>query len=59
MDIDELMQRLFEPRDDVTYPAARKLFEKFSTPKEMVEADNDEIEVLIRDVGFTGSKQEE
>jgi endonuclease III len=39
-------------RDDVTYPAARKLFERFSTPEEMAEADNDEIEALIRDVGF-------
>jgi endonuclease-3 len=36
----------------VTYPAARKLFERFSTPKELVEADIGEIEVLIRDVGF-------
>jgi endonuclease-3 len=39
-------------RDDVTYPAARKLFEKFSTPEELVEADVDEIEALIKDVGF-------
>jgi endonuclease-3 len=39
-------------RDDVTYPAARKLFEKFSTPKEMVEADVGEIEALIGNVGF-------
>ncbi|MDI9393955.1 MAG: endonuclease III [Euryarchaeota archaeon] len=77
MDIDELMQRLFElypdgctvdirepffalistvmshrTRDDVTYPAAEKLFERFSTPEEMVEADVEEIEALIRDVGF-------
>ncbi|MDY9925568.1 endonuclease III [Methanosarcina sp.] len=77
MDIDELMQRLFElypdgctvdvrepffalistvmshrTRDDVTYPAAKRLFEKFSTPEEMVEADVQEIEALIRDVGF-------
>ena len=39
-------------RDDVTYPAARKLFERFSTPEEMAEADTCEIEALIRDVGF-------
>ncbi|MCQ1536448.1 endonuclease III [Methanosarcina sp. KYL-1] len=39
-------------RDDVTYPAARKLFEKFSTPEEMLEADVEEIEALIKDVGF-------
>ncbi len=39
-------------RDEVTYPAAVKLFEKFSTPEEMAEADMEEIEALIRDVGF-------
>ena len=39
-------------RDDVTYPAAKRLFEKFSTPEEMVKADVEEIEALIRDVGF-------
>ncbi len=39
-------------RDDVTYPAARKLFEKFSTPEELVQADVNEIEALIKDVGF-------
>lgn len=39
-------------RDDVTYPAARKLFERFSTPEEMIEADVEEIEAFIRDVGF-------
>jgi endonuclease III len=77
MDIDELMQRLFElypegytdgfrepffalistvmshrTRDDVTYPAAKRLFEKFSTPADMVKADVGEIEALIKDVGF-------
>ncbi len=77
MDIDELMQRLFElypegytdgfrepffalistvmshrTRDDVTYPAAKRLFEKFSTPVDMVKADVGEIEALIKDVGF-------
>ncbi len=26
-------------RDDVTYPSAKKLFEKFSTAEEMAEAD--------------------
>ncbi|HEY3363079.1 MAG TPA: endonuclease III [Methanosarcina sp.] len=39
-------------RDDVTYPAARKLFERFSTPEEMVRAEVSEIETLIKDVGF-------
>jgi endonuclease III len=39
-------------RDDVTYPAARKLFERFPTPEEMAEADTGEIEALIKDVGF-------
>jgi Predicted EndoIII-related endonuclease len=39
-------------RDDVTYPAARKLFERFSTPEEMVKAEVNEIETLIKDVGF-------
>lgn len=39
-------------RDDVTYPAAERLFERFSTPEEMVEADIEEIETLIKDVGF-------
>lgn len=39
-------------RDDVTYPAAKKLFERFSTPEEMVKADVNEIEILIKDVGF-------
>lgn len=49
-------------RDEVTYPAARKLFERFSTPTKMVDADAGEIEALIRDVGFyrvkTGRIQE-
>ena len=39
-------------RDDVTYPAAKRLFERFSTPEEMVEADVEELEALIKDVGF-------
>ncbi|AKB53064.1 Endonuclease III [Methanosarcina barkeri MS] len=39
-------------RDDVTYPAASKLFERFSTPEEMARADVSEIETLIKDVGF-------
>jgi endonuclease-3 len=39
-------------RDDVTYPAAERLFKRFSTPEEMVEADVEEIETLIKDVGF-------
>jgi endonuclease-3 len=46
-------------RDDVTYPAARKLFEKFSTPKEMAEADVGEVEALMRDVGFYRVKEGE
>jgi endonuclease-3 len=39
-------------RDDVTYPAAKKLFERFSMPEEMVRAEVSEIETLIKDVGF-------
>jgi endonuclease-3 len=39
-------------RDDVTYPAAEKLFERFSTPEEMAEANLEEIAALIKDVGF-------
>lgn len=39
-------------RDEVTYPAAVKLFEEFSTPEDMAEADVEEIEALIKDVGF-------
>ncbi|MGB9928737.1 MAG: endonuclease III domain-containing protein [Methanosarcina sp.] len=39
-------------RDDVTYPAARKLFEKFSIPEEMVKANVEDIETLIKGVGF-------
>ncbi|WP_410508218.1 endonuclease III [Methanosarcina hadiensis] len=39
-------------RDDVTYPAAEKLFKRFSTPEEMAEAEVEEIETLIKDVGF-------
>lgn len=39
-------------RDEVTYPTARKLFEKFSTPEEMLRADLKELEVLIKGVGF-------
>lgn len=39
-------------RDNVTYPSAKKLFEKFSTAEEMAEADVVEIEALIKDVGF-------
>jgi len=39
-------------RDEVTYPAARRLFEKYSTPEELLGADLEEIETLIKDVGF-------
>ena len=45
-------------RDDVTYPAAKKLFERFSTPEEMVEANVEDIEELIRALVFIGSRQE-
>lgn len=39
-------------RDNITYPAAGRLFERFSTAEEMAEADIGEIEDLIREVGF-------
>lgn len=39
-------------RDEVTYPTARRLFESFSSPQEMADADVEEIEGLIKDVGF-------
>ena len=45
-------------RDDVTYPAASRLFERFSTPEEMIKADVSEIETLIKDVGFYRVKAE-
>lgn len=39
-------------RGDVTCSSARRLFERFPTPEEMVKADVSEIESLIREVGF-------
>ncbi|HII91124.1 MAG TPA: endonuclease III [Methanosarcina sp.] len=45
-------------RDDVTYPAASRLFERFSTPEKMIKADVSEIETLIKDVGFYRVKAE-
>ncbi len=39
-------------RDDVTIPTTQKLFSVFPTVEEMAEADVDEIQELIRNVGF-------
>lgn len=39
-------------RDEVTEVASRRLFEHYSTPVQMVDADIESIEALIRDVGF-------
>jgi endonuclease-3 len=39
---------LQKAQEDVTYPAARKLFENFSTPREMEMADVSKIESLTR-----------
>ncbi|MDG6243433.1 MAG: endonuclease III [Methanolobus sp.] len=39
-------------RDDVTIPASRKLFEVLGTVQEMAEAEVDEVQELIRNVGF-------
>lgn len=39
-------------RGNVTCTAARRLFERFPTPEEMVKADVSEIESLIKEVGF-------
>jgi endonuclease-3 len=39
-------------RDEVTIPATRRLFEVFDTPQKMAEASADEIQSLIKDVGF-------
>lgn len=39
-------------RDEVTIPTTQKLFSVFSTPVEMAEASSDEIQELIREVGF-------
>ncbi len=37
---------------DVTYPASRKLFENFSTPREMAMADVSKIESIPKNIGF-------
>ncbi|WP_445474596.1 endonuclease III [Methanococcoides methylutens] len=39
-------------RDEVTIPTTRKLFSVFDTPQKMANADIDEIQELIKDVGF-------
>jgi len=39
-------------RDEVTYPAAGRLFERFDSPRVMARADVNEIEDLIKEVGF-------
>ncbi|WP_135605120.1 endonuclease III [Methanococcoides sp. NM1] len=39
-------------RDEVTIPTTQKLFSVFDTPQKMANADVDEIQELIRDVGF-------
>jgi endonuclease-3 len=39
-------------RDEVTIPATRRLFEVFDSPLKMASADLDEIQALIKDVGF-------
>jgi len=39
-------------RDEVTYPAAGRLFERFDSPTVMARADVNEIEDLIKEVGF-------
>lgn len=39
-------------RDEVTIPTTQRLFSVFDTPEKMASADVDEIQELIRDVGF-------
>lgn len=39
-------------RDEVTIPTTQKLFSVFDTPQKMANADVDEIQELIRNVGF-------
>ncbi len=39
-------------RDEVTIPTTQKLFSVFSNPQEMAEASPDEIQELIKEVGF-------
>lgn len=43
-------------KDEVTIPAAKRLFEKASTPKEILKLSNDEIAVIIYPVGFFRTK---
>ena len=43
-------------RDVVTYSATDKLFSKYSTPSDIANADVDDIEELIREVGFYRTK---
>ena len=39
-------------RDEVTYPVSVRLFERFNSPETMARADVNEIEYLIKEVGF-------
>lgn len=39
-------------RDEVTIPATKRLFAVYDTPRKMAEADTEDIQALIRDVGF-------
>jgi endonuclease-3 len=39
-------------RDEVTYPASGRLFERFDSPETMALADVNEIEDLVKEVGF-------
>lgn len=43
-------------RDKVTYIATDKLFSIYSTPSTLADADTDDIEALIREVGFYKTK---
>ena len=43
-------------RDKVTYSATDKLFSTYSTPSDLANADTDDIEELIREVGFYRTK---
>ena len=43
-------------RDVVTYSATDKLFSKYSTPSDIASAETDDIEELIREVGFYHTK---
>lgn len=39
-------------RDNITFPAANRLFEKYNTPEKIANAKPKDIEYLIKDVGF-------